>query len=107
MTTDFIANVQAKLAALGNTDTEVAASLAKAGAYGRRGSATADPVARYLEGLGLGITRVHALPQVCIVFTIDGAFHIDTPEPVGQLMRRFDVGGFDALLEPEAGEVRA
>lgn len=106
MTTDFIAECGEFRLDVGDNMTEVAASLDKAGAYGRRGSATADPVARFLEGLGLGIYRVHALPQVCIVFTIDGAFHIDTPEPVGQLMRRFDVGGFDALLEPKAGDLR-
>lgn len=106
MTTDLISHIEEMLVALGDNPEAVADNLLMADAFGRRGSCTSCPIARYLEAAGLGIDRVNAVGRSIIVYA-GGAFYIvDTPPAVARFMGRFDVGHFDALLEPVGGEVR-
>lgn len=105
-TIDIAASVRDAMANLGANPNAVADTLHHGGHFGRPGSATACPIASYLEHADLGIDRVHATPMHCIVYVGDDYTTVGVPAAVRRFMALFDVGRYAELAQAEGGEPR-
>jgi hypothetical protein len=103
MTADITTRAADLLAALGDTETQVAATLKAAGITGRRGHCGACPIAVYVLKSDLGCYHVDVDGEaVFLWFTADdNVQHIETvdlPDPVTDFITHFDLGRYDELV---------